>query len=91
MANWERIACSTPWAIEGGPDGTIYIADTYNSRIKVIGAGETGTTTLSGLGGSGGYADGEVDLAQFDEPGGLSYADGILYVADTNNHAHSHD
>ena len=25
-------------------------------------------------------------LAQFDEPGGLSYADGILYVADTNNH-----
>ena len=23
---------------------------------------------------------------QFDEPGGISYADGILYVADTNNH-----
>ena len=25
-------------------------------------------------------------VAEFDEPGGISYADGILYVADTNNH-----
>ena len=30
--------------------------------------------------------DGDGNLPQFDEPGGLSYADGILYVADTNNH-----
>ena len=30
--------------------------------------------------------DGGAQSAQFDEPGGLSYADGILYVADTNNH-----
>ncbi|MCY3831634.1 MAG: thioredoxin-like domain-containing protein [Chloroflexi bacterium] len=72
--------------VEGGPDGEIYIADTYNSRIKVIPAGETGTQTLFGRGGAGGYMDGEPHLVQFDEPGGLSYADGILYVADTNNH-----
>jgi len=72
--------------VEGGPDGDIYIADTYNSRIKVIRAGETATTTAFGLGGLGGYSDGDASVAEFDEPGGISYADGILYVADTNNH-----
>ncbi len=72
--------------VEGGPDGDIYIADTYNSRIKVMRAGETSTHSVFGLGGLGGYADGDAMVAEFDEPGGLSYADGILYVADTNNH-----
>ena len=73
--------------VEGGPAGDIYIADTYNSRIKVIRAGESATETVFGLGGLGGYADGGAAVAKFDEPGGISYADGILYVADTNNHA----
>ncbi|MCY4144977.1 MAG: thioredoxin-like domain-containing protein [Chloroflexi bacterium] len=72
--------------IEGAPDGTLYIADTYNSRIKIIPSGETATQTLAGLGGSGGYADGPASQAEFDEPGGLSLAEGILYIADTNNH-----
>lgn len=72
--------------VDGDADGNLYIADTYNSRIKIVRAGETSTHTLFGKGGSGGYQDGESHLAQFDEPGGLSYAAGILYVADTNNH-----
>lgn len=72
--------------VEGGPNGEIYIADTYNSRIKVIRAGETATSAAYGLGGLGGYADGDATVAEFDEPGGISYANGILYVADTNNH-----
>ena len=72
--------------IDGDAAGNLYIADTYNSRIKIVRAGETSTHTLFGKGGSGGYQDGEPHLAQFDEPGGLSYAAGILYVADTNNH-----
>ena len=38
------------------------------------------------MGGLGGYADGDATVAEFDEPGGISYAEGILYVADTNNH-----
>ena len=73
--------------VQGAPNGDLYIADTYNSRIKVIRAGETSTHTVFGLGGLGGYADGDAMTAAFDEPGGLSYARGILYVADTNNHA----
>lgn len=72
--------------VQGTPNGDLYIADTYNSRIKVIRDGETAIETVYGLGGLGGYADGVADVAEFDEPGGLSYADGVLYVADTNNH-----
>lgn len=76
-----------PLGVTGTPDGTLYIADTYNSRIKHIDPATGITTTAFGLGGDGGFADGEADSAAFDEPGGLDYADGKLYVADTNNHA----
>ena len=34
----------------------------------------------------GGEADGWLATPVFSEPGGLSYADGKLYVADTNAH-----
>ena len=45
-------------------------------------------TTLLGTG-QPGCVDGEVDRAQFNEPGGLDISpDGrTLYVADTNSHA----
>lgn len=72
--------------VHGVPNGDLYIADTYNSRIKVIRDGETGIETVFGLGGLGGYVDGDAMVAEFDEPGGLTYADGKLYIADTNNH-----
>ena len=62
---------------------TLYIADTYNSKVKRVDV-RTGTVT-SWLGSTPGWADGME--AQFNEPGGLSFSDGLLYVADTNNHA----
>jgi len=62
---------------------TLYIADTYNSKIKKI---DVTTNTVTGWLGSGpGWADGSNPL--FNEPGGLSIADGTLYIADTNNHS----
>lgn len=70
--------------LTGTSDGTIYIADTYNSKIKMIDQ-TTRTTTLFGA--EGGFCDGDANQARFDEPGGVDYADGKLYVADTNNHA----
>lgn len=73
--------------VVGGADGLIYIADTYNSKIKVLDPETDETTTLFGLGEGGGFRDGGPQEAAFDEPGGLDYADGKLYVADTNNHA----
>jgi DNA-binding beta-propeller fold protein YncE len=73
--------------VVGGDSGLLYIADTYNSKIKVYDAATTETKSLFGLGAGGGFRDGGPADAQFDEPGGLDYANGKLYVADTNNHA----
>lgn len=75
-----------PLGVTGAPDGTIYIADTYNHKIKAV--DETlNTITLFGLGGNGGFVDGDSSIAQFDEPADVKYHDHKLYVADTNNHA----
>ncbi len=64
-------------------DGQIYVADTYNNKIKVVNAKTGLTKTLAGTG-EHGLSDSE---PTFDEPAGLSLGDGVLYVADTNNHA----
>lgn len=74
-------------AVTGDENGILYFADTYNNKIKRYDPATQEVTTLVGLGGNGGYRDGGVEIAQFDEPGGLAYIDGTLYVADTNNHA----
>jgi hypothetical protein len=73
--------------VVGNDDGTLYVADTYNSKIKVLDPAADEIETVFGLGGLGGFRDGAAAEAAFDEPGGLDYADGLLYVADTNNHA----
>lgn len=63
-------------------DGLIYVADTYNNKIKVVDPKTRSTKTLAGNG-KPGRSD---SPAQFDEPAGLSVAGRKLYVADTNNH-----
>lgn len=75
-----------PLGVTGSSDGTLYIADTYNHKIKAVDETLT-TTTIFGLGGVGGFADGDAQTAQFDEPADVKYHNGKLYVADTNNHA----
>lgn len=62
----------------------ILIADTYNHKIKELNPGTRTVKTLFGTG-KPGQSDGK--SAAFYEPGGLSVANGKLYVADTNNHA----
>jgi DNA-binding beta-propeller fold protein YncE len=62
--------------------GRIYVADTYNNKIRVVQPKTGATTTLAGTGRPG-RSD---SPAQFDEPAGITAADGKLYVADTNNH-----
>ncbi len=64
-------------------DGTLYVADSYNNKIKAIDLATREVKTLAGTR-SGGATD---DPPQFDEPGGLAVANDLLYVSDTNNHA----
>jgi thiol-disulfide isomerase/thioredoxin/sugar lactone lactonase YvrE len=64
--------------------GALYVADTYNNKIKRIALHDRVATTFLGNG-SAGLRDGGTPT--FNEPGGLSVADGKLYIADTNNHA----
>jgi DNA-binding beta-propeller fold protein YncE len=67
-------------------DGALFVADTYNSKIKRVDPAGQESRTFAGTG-KHGYKDGEWKDAQFDEPGGVSAANGKVYVADTNNHA----
>jgi thiol-disulfide isomerase/thioredoxin len=60
----------------------IYVADTYNNKLKVVDPKRGFSRTLAGNG-KPGRSD---NPPQFDEPAGLSFAGGKLYVADTNNH-----
>ena len=66
-------------------DGILYIADTYNNKIKRVLPQTRGGFTLLGTG-EAGYRDGPGDQALFHEPGDVSIAAGKLYIADTNNH-----
>ncbi|HEX8143922.1 MAG TPA: thioredoxin-like domain-containing protein [Pyrinomonadaceae bacterium] len=65
-------------------DGKLFIADTYNHKIKQLDTASGSVKTFIGTG-KPGQAEGP--SASFYEPGGLSIAAGKLYVADTNNHA----
>jgi thiol-disulfide isomerase/thioredoxin len=66
--------------------GTLFIADTYNHKIKRLGTDSLMVSTLAGSG-IPGHDDGPLASATFYEPGGLSMGGSIIYVADTNNHA----
>ena len=55
-------------------DGKLYVADTYNSKIKVLDPIRRSCDTFI------------TEPRLFDEPAGLSIASGKMYVADTNNH-----
>ena len=68
-------------------NGLLYVADTYNNKIKQIDPVRRTSVSWAGSGICG-LKDGSRKIAQFNEPGGIDVADdGVVYVADTNNHA----
>jgi sugar lactone lactonase YvrE len=69
-----------PLGVAVSNDGRIYVADTYNDRIRVIENGSVRTIA----GSIQGFADGL--QAQFNTPGGIAVApNGEIIVADTAN------
>ena len=65
-------------------NGKILIADTYNHKIKVLSPLQRMVRTFVG---NPKTASGKAAKTALYEPGGLSVANGKLFVADTNNHA----
>jgi hypothetical protein len=57
-------------------EGLLYVADTYNNKVKVVDPKRRTAKTIAGK---------KTDTTIFDEPAGISYAGGKLYIADTNN------
>jgi DNA-binding beta-propeller fold protein YncE len=68
-----------------GHDGALFVADSYNNKIKRLEPGRRSVTTLFGSG-LAGRADGPGRSAAFREPGGVCAGSDGLYIADTNNH-----
>ena len=68
-------------------DGQLYIADTYNNKIKVFDVAMKNCQTIAGTGKVGDEDAADGMDATFNEPAGITAAAGKLYVADTNNHA----
>ena len=68
-----------------GHNKRLYIADTYNNKIKVCDPEARAVTAL--VGSKNGEAGASDSPPLFNQPGGLSLAGSTLYVADTNNHA----
>jgi DNA-binding beta-propeller fold protein YncE len=74
-----------PLGVLNGADGLIYIADSYNHKVKVMEKGSQKVTSIAGTG-KAGFKDGKGLSAQLSEPAGLAQGpNGTLYVADTNN------
>ncbi len=71
-------------AVDGA--GNVYVADTGNSTIRLITSGGV-VSTLAGMAGNPGNADGTGTGAQFYQPQGVAVdSTGNVYVADTWNH-----
>ncbi len=74
-----------PYGLAASNDGTVYVVDHGNHTIRKIDKDGV-VTTLAGLAGSRGTADGPGGTARFTYPGGVALAsNGIVYVADTDN------
>lgn len=74
-----------PLGLALGADGSLFVADSGNHRIRRV-APDGRTSTLAGSG-QRGYRDGAAASAQFSEPSGVAVAaDGSVYVADFGNH-----
>ncbi|XP_045147553.1 NHL repeat-containing protein 2 isoform X2 [Echinops telfairi] len=66
----------------------LYVADSYNHKIKVVDPKTKHCSTLAGTGDASNVIGPSFSESTFNEPGGLCIGENgrLLYVADTNNH-----
>src|SRR5664280_16059 len=80
-----RFFCPSGVAVDNA--GNFYVADTDNHTIRKVVAATDTVTTLAGLAGVSGNADGTGSDARFQNPSGVAVdGAGNVYVADTLNH-----
>jgi hypothetical protein len=74
-----------PFGVAVDTNGNVYVGDSGNNTIRVVTPGGA-VTTIAGLGGSAGFADGTGSLARFNTPFGVVVgSDGNVFVADSSN------
>jgi sugar lactone lactonase YvrE len=77
----------SPAGMAADTAGNLYVADTDNHTIRKVAVSTGAVTTLAGLAGSSGSADGAGTAARFNSPSGATVdGAGNVYVADTLNH-----
>ncbi|OXB62006.1 hypothetical protein ASZ78_006713 [Callipepla squamata] len=66
----------------------LYVADSYNHKIKVVDPKMKNCATLAGTGEASNIIGSSFTQSTFNEPGGLCVEENgrLMYVADTNNH-----
>ena len=74
-----------PLGLAVDASGNVYVADSLNNTIRMISSAGT-VTTLAGVAGMQGSADGPAATATFFQPGSVTVdASGNVFVADTGN------
>lgn len=78
-----------PGAVAVDSQNNLFIADTYNSRVRKVDATTSIITTVAGISTSGYSGDGGPAIAaQLYDPAGLAFdSNGNLFIADYFNHA----
>lgn len=77
---------SGPRGLALGPDGWLYVADTFNHLLRKVNPVTGEVLTLAGSAGFTGAADGFGPAARLSAPSALAFAaDGALWLADTDN------
>jgi sugar lactone lactonase YvrE len=83
---------SNPSGIAVDPAGNVYVADFSNSTVRKLRPGNSGgqtqwlVTTIGGLAGNSGAADGTGSAVRFDSPSGIALnGAGNLFVTDWDN------
>jgi sugar lactone lactonase YvrE len=83
----DRARFHNPFAVAVDASGMIFVADEVNETVRKI-TPSGAVTTLAGFAGSGGASDGTGSAARFLFLSGIAVdKNGVIYVADTGNHA----